>query len=372
LYGRPDVLYHFEAQSCSRWRGMKGYVIFDARTGTHVVSHVFENALGLLGLANEADTTVQAQSIAAMAFGLLTNASMAVMGDKEVATVETADDVRSLLLQRGIESEIDDHSANVAPLQSLQLGDTALTFYLHAVFPLGIVLATSSCDAFARDLSERLAKRFCHLHGVAYMEGASRGVAKAFRKLFTPEVARALLAAASAPLRQAAQLSPATAHLAPHEHHVAIVDCGARQGRWMLLGRVDQVTGSFDTSFAPVGDVPNGTKFADRVAALDEYRDSITTSSGVDSEPLADVADFLLEVNAGPQSSFAAYYSGAHDVYVLSSLRQHALQDSVLTDDDAPTPTLKDLVSVAHAMAKLGGKLPQALTHTEHLGAVEK
>lgn len=193
---------------------MKGFIIYNPRIGSHVVSSILEPGLGLSGLgepgageegAPSEDHT--AVNVAAMAFGVSLNVKAAVEAhhhseqdanadagnsDKASRVGEYSDDTAHLQQQLERLCKSGDNTINRSLLSAYDDGSVALFVWEHSILPLACIVVTSSGQRGGMALAEHLCKAFIKNHGSTYFSSLDRGVVKNFRKEFVP-IARAAL-----------------------------------------------------------------------------------------------------------------------------------------------------------------------------------
>jgi hypothetical protein len=363
---------------------MRGYVIFDASTGAHVVSHAVTKGLGLAGVG-DGDGTQQLQAIAAMCFGLLANGAEATgstedepspavtkpEGEPDVADGADSEILASEKSIRALERDgielgdaAADSSLNGTALRELAVGDVTLHFFRHRAVPLACVVsvprAQRDSGLAADQLAEDLCKAFLHRHGPEYFEAAAAGRAKPFRKAFAPEVEKVLLRDAGRLLQRAARVTTAAdPALAPVGHFVSLVASSPGDGRWALQGEVC-AGGVFKTTFAPLS-LFEGDAVQHRAVAFDRYLYDVTHDH--QSEAPDEVARAMLEVNGSASESFSVVdLSTELGCFALSTLRLIPLVDQVLNNGaDTPTDLAQRLRATVHALAKVRSSFERAV-----------
>lgn len=332
---------------------MKGYIIFDAESGTHVVSNSIVRGIGF---DSSGSSEQQAQAVAAMTFGLLANAAEAAGHPDGQHTEDPATRYHAL----GIQVLEDDRTPNAAGLTRFGSEQTRAHVFRHAVFPLACVTTVPpGADDEAGDfLAERLCKAFVFAHGSDYLSAKQRGASKPFRKLFAAAVERATLEAASLVLRRLLRIRPDRETLVPDGHYMIVVSTATgTEGRWALQGVAD--AGRFTTRFGAFEQIAESREIRATVAAIDGYLAEIAAADDGPVEAMA------LETSAAV--AFSAVLTPDLSCVFLSSLRRAALEDAVLCErlpgdsghDDGSSATSSSsaaavlLRSMVHALAKL-------------------
>lgn len=360
---------------------MNGYVIVNTSSGAHVVSQAFVKRFGMKG-GPECDAETHAHAIAGMLFGLLANASEAMGTRENIAldslATENVDPAEMLL--RALETAkislghpTSDSSPNAAQVVLANIGAVELHIFQHGVFPLACVVivphlnadtngieVTLSRESLGALMAESIVKAFSHSLGMDYIDAASKGIAKPFRKAFSPHLARCLNQVLAKCLAALSGISPTTLRILPREGlFLCLTGLLPEAGRWLVHGVVTNGGAEWSCSFGACESVAPPELHA-IIAAFDSLIADLENDIDESTLEMKQVVAVKRNENVrvevqedGSGNGFSAMMVPGADCIALSSNRLAQLETAMTCAVGTASQMLLVARSIVHALAKL-------------------